>query len=118
MSSCDPFKQWRDVYDFDPRQSYISSPGSNPARSDQIVGGEVTVWSEYHSEWTVEGRLWPRAAAFAERMWSTDVITDWKEAEVRFVHQRERMAERGIRADVVQMLWCHQNEMRCRLEDA
>ena len=28
---------------------------------------------------------------------------------------RERMVERGIAADVTQMMWCHQNEKSCRI---
>ena len=29
---CEPFNQWRELYIFDPRESYLSFPGSEPAR--------------------------------------------------------------------------------------
>ena len=60
----------------------------------------------------MENKLWPRGSALAERLWS-DPDTDWKTAEVRMIHQRQRLIERGIMADAVQPEWCHQNEGFC-----
>ena len=60
----------------------------------------------------MESKLWPRGAAFAERLWS-DPDTDWKQAEIRLIHHRQRLVERGIDADALQPEWCHQNEGVC-----
>ena len=93
------------------------------------------MWNEQTYGGTIEGRIFPRAAAFAERMWTRPVsfsrdardpsrdedrvsarpLGDWKEAEIRFVNQRERIVERGVVANPVNMHWCYQNEGRCRL---
>lgn len=60
----------------------------------------------------MQNKLWPRTAAFAERLWS-DPDTDWKAAELRLIHHRQRLVERGIEADALQPEWCHQNEGLC-----
>ena len=48
----------------------------------------------------------------AERLWS-EPNTTWKEAEQRFLENRQRMVERGIRADAVMPEFCRQNPAYC-----
>lgn len=63
---------------------------------------------------SVESKIWPRAAALAERLW-TNPETNWSAAEFRMINQRQRLVERGLDADVLQPEWCHQNEGGCEL---
>jgi hexosaminidase len=61
---------------------YEVDPLSGPARelnSEQkarILGGEACMWSEYVDSETIDSRVWPRAAAIAERLWSRATVTD------------------------------------------
>ena len=59
-----------------------------------------------------EGKIWPRTAALAERLW-TNPDHDWRAAEYRLIYHRERLVERGVMADALQPLWCMHNAGHC-----
>lgn len=64
---------------------------------------------------TLETRVWPRAAAHAERLW-THPKTTYAEAEYRMVANRNRMAARGLDVDRLQPEFCLQMEGKCYAE--
>lgn len=54
---------------------------------DMLTGGEAALWSEQADSASLAGRLWPRAAALAERLWAEPEGT-WRDAEYRMLHVR------------------------------
>jgi len=109
---CSPYKGWQLIYGTSPRKEYLKLPDNNPKFVNNILGGEVAMWSEQVSGLAVESKIWPRGSALGERLWA-DPDTPWKTAEQRFLAQRERMIARGIAADAHQPEWCYQNEDLC-----
>ncbi|XP_061387457.1 chitooligosaccharidolytic beta-N-acetylglucosaminidase [Musca vetustissima] len=77
-----------------------------------ILGGEVCMWSEFVDQNSVEARIWPRAGAAAERLWSNPK-TNHLQAQYRFYRYRDRLISRGIRPDAVVPKWCILNEGHC-----
>lgn len=60
----------------------------------------------------MEAKLFPRASALAERLWSNP-SQDWYDAEPRMLAQRARLVQRGVQADRLQPEWCRQNPGMC-----
>ncbi|MBK1877762.1 beta-N-acetylhexosaminidase [Pelagicoccus mobilis] len=62
-----------DHYLVDPLPSDIEL---NYEERERVYGGEATMWSEHVTTETVDGRIWPRTAAIAERLWSAEEVRD------------------------------------------
>ena len=112
---CSPFKGWKTVYMNSPREMAEIAGIEDPVARELILGGEAAMWSEQVDDQAVEGKLWPRGCALAERLWSDPKDKDaWRSAEPRILQQRYRMVKiLGIRADVIQPEFCRQNDGYC-----
>ncbi|CAK1601338.1 unnamed protein product [Parnassius mnemosyne] len=102
---CSPYIGWQKVYDNSPKVMAREY-------SDLILGGEAALWSEQVDTAALDSRLWPRAAALAERLWS-EPQGNWRDAEYRMLHIREHLVRMGIKAESLEPEWCYQNEGYC-----
>jgi len=115
---CSPYKDWKLLYDNDPVKILKSFNVTVTDKvRESILGQEAAMWTEQVDENASEGKIWPRTAALAERLWSNPKH-NWRNAEYRMIYHRERLVERGIRADALQPLWCQQNAGHCYYDPA
>lgn len=49
----------------------------------------------------MDGKIWPRTSAYAERLWSNPPANATRFAYPRLIHQRETMILRGILPDTL-----------------
>jgi hexosaminidase len=103
-----PYKSWRHVYTYDPFEGILKE------QRGLIVGGEVHLWCEQTDSITLDFKLWPRVAAAAEVLWKGAMSVD-ESVTRRLAEMRQRLVLHGIKADMVQMEWCLQNEGGCLL---
>jgi hexosaminidase len=61
------------LYAVDPLEADAAQLGAD--EKARILGGEVAMWGEFVTPENVDSRIWPRAAAVAERLWSPAEIT-------------------------------------------
>lgn len=86
----DHIKPAEEHYAVDPTPSgFLGDPGV-------IWGGEACMWGEQISGRTVDSRIWPRALAVAERLWSRAEVTDVDDYYQRAAAVSHALAERGL----------------------
>ncbi|XP_076173464.1 beta-hexosaminidase 1 isoform X2 [Ptiloglossa arizonensis] len=107
---CAPYKGWQDVYDNSPWK-IVESHGL-ATKKNLVLGGEAALWTEQADGRTIDAKVWPRAAALAERLWAEPKST-WIHAEQRMLRHRERFVRSGIMAESLQPEWCLQNQGYC-----
>ncbi|XP_071736050.1 beta-hexosaminidase 2-like [Rutidosis leptorrhynchoides] len=110
-SWCGPFKTWQLIYNYD------ITYGLDETEAKLVIGGEVALWSEQADPNVLDSRIWPRASAIGEVLWSgnrdemgmkrsadaTDRLTEWI----------NRMVSRGVKSEPIQPLWCIRNPGMC-----
>uniref|UniRef100_A0A671UZP4 Beta-hexosaminidase n=1 Tax=Sparus aurata TaxID=8175 RepID=A0A671UZP4_SPAAU len=72
-----------------------------------VIGGEVCMWGEYVDATNLTPRLWPRASAVAERLWSDEKQTSSVDkAFPRLQDFRCKLLRRGIQAEPLYVGHC------------
>ena len=93
-------------------QQYLVDPMAGaaasltPQQKQNILGGEAAMWSEYVSPENVDGRIWPRTAVIAERLWSPQDVHDITSMYARLPAISEHLTLYGLqhKASYPQML--------------
>jgi hexosaminidase len=82
---------------------YAVDPMSNadaaltPEQQKRILGGEAAAWAEFISDENNESRIWPRAAAIAERLWSPQDMRDPESMYARLAGVNQELEQLGLR---------------------
>uniref|UniRef100_A0A8C2WBQ5 Beta-hexosaminidase n=1 Tax=Cyclopterus lumpus TaxID=8103 RepID=A0A8C2WBQ5_CYCLU len=97
-------------YGQDWRNYYTVQPLNFSGTAEQkklVIGGEVCMWGEYVDATNLTPRLWPRASAAAERLWSDEKQTSSVDkAFPRLQDFRCKLVRRGIRAEPLYVGHC------------
>ena len=72
----------------------------SPEQQKAILGGEACMWEEYADGEIIESRIWPRAAAIAERLWSPQNVTDVDSMYARMEAVSRELDWLGLRQNV------------------
>jgi hexosaminidase len=78
-----------DYYQVDPLAGAAAS--LTPEQASHILGGEACMWSEFVTPENIDSRIWPSAAAIAERLWSPPEVKD-----VNSMYQRLEVVSRKL----------------------
>jgi hexosaminidase len=110
-SWCAPYKTWQRIYGYD------FTTNLTTAQAQHVLGAEAPLWSEQVDDTVISGKMWPRAAALAELLWSGNKDTDGQkrttEMTERILNFREYLVANGIGASPLVPKYCLQHPHAC-----
>jgi hexosaminidase len=100
-SWCSPYKTFQRIYDYDFTFNLTEEEASH------VIGGETPLWGEQIDDTIVSQKVWPRAAALAELLWSgnRDPVTGDKrttQLTQRLNNFREYLVVSGVQSAILQ----------------
>jgi hexosaminidase len=112
-SWCAPYKTWQRIYDFDFTLSLSDT------QKALVQGAIAPLWSEQVDSVIISQKMWPRAAALAELVWSgnRDAEGNKRTTELtqRILNFREYLVANGVDAAPLMPKYCLQHPHECDL---
>lgn len=112
-SWCAPYKTWQRIYDYDFTQ------GLSDEQKKLVLGSIAPLWSEQVDDVVLSPKMWPRAAALAELVWSGNRDKDGNkrttELTQRILNFREYLVASGVQAAPLMPKFCLQHPHECDL---
>lgn len=110
-SWCDPYKNWQNIYSYD-----FNANLTEPEQL-HIKGGEVAIWGEMVDSSSLIQKVWSRAGAFAEVVWSGNKADDGSirlyDMTQRMFNFREYVVALGHKVDALAPKYCWLNPHSC-----
>ncbi|KAJ2974853.1 hypothetical protein NQ176_g5841 [Zarea fungicola] len=110
-SWCAPYKTWQRIYDYD------FTLNLTDAQKKHVLGAASPLWSEQVDDTIISGKMWPRAAALAELVWSGNRDKSGNKRTTTFTQRllnfREYLVANGIGATPVVPKYCLQHPHAC-----
>ena len=112
-SWCAPYKTWQRVYDYD------FTFNLTDAQKSLVQGAIAPLWSEQVDDVVISQKMWPRAAALGELVWSgnRDENGNKRTTELtqRILNFREYLVANGVQAAPLMPKYCLQHPHECDL---
>jgi hexosaminidase len=112
-SWCAPYKTWQRIYDYD------FTKGLTAKEKKHGIGAVAPLWSEQVDDTVVSAKMWPRAAALAELVWSgnRDSKGNKRTTELtqRILNFREYLVANGVQAAALVPKYCLLHPYACDL---
>jgi hexosaminidase len=89
-------RDWKDFYSCVPR----NFTGTTQQKS-RVIGGHASMWGERVDATNFMSRVWPRASAAAERLWTGSLKSAQETVRERIIEFRCHMVANGIAAEPV-----------------
>ncbi|KAJ4321524.1 woronin body major protein [Neodidymelliopsis sp. IMI 364377] len=112
-SWCAPYKTWQRIYNYD------FTLNLTDAQKALVQGAIAPLWSEQVDDVVISQKMWPRAAALAELVWSGNRDEDGNkrttELTQRILNFREYLVANGVQAAPLMPKYCLQHPHECDL---
>ncbi|MDB5141758.1 MAG: beta-N-acetylhexosaminidase, partial [Mucilaginibacter sp.] len=81
---------------FLPAYIHYNNAAFADVNAPNILGGEAAQWTELADNNNIDGRIWPRAGAIAERLWSPASVNDVDDMYRRLSLLNDELDEQGL----------------------